>query len=430
MKRVDLADASPMVMSELSDAIIRSKRCVVVTGAGVSCSVGIPDFRSSDGLYNLVKDKYPDTFLKGRELFDASLFRDPDSTALFYTFLAELRRAIHKVEGATPTHEFFKTLKDKGKLLRVYTQNIDGLESRTGLEIVDLRSKKSKGDVVQLHGNLEKVRCCICCRAFESIDEYQESFGIGKASDCPACFERCNERQKTGKRSLKIGTLRPDIVLYNETHAQGEIIGDIQARDLSRRPDLLLIMGTSLKVHGLRRTVKEFAKAVHATRVIAKNVPTDTYGKVILINKTDVASTKEWEGVIDYHVAGETDAWVESFMKIWKSRRAGLFETQTTLTNKYKVKKVDNDKENKQSDKGVSGKKAVTGKKVEKSKSIGKSLGKGSKGLSDKAGVVKRAASPTNSAVARSLCKNPVESVEIKIFEDPEQGKAVQMVKA
>lgn len=426
MKRVDLANASPIIMSELSDAIIRSKRCVVVTGAGVSCSAGIPDFRSSDGLYNLVKDKYPDTFLKGRELFDASLFRDPDSTALFYTFLAELRRAIHKVEGATPTHDFFKTLKDKGKLLRVYTQNIDGLESRTGLEIVDLRSKKSKGDVVQLHGNLEKVRCCICCRAFEHTEVYGNSFGEGKAPDCPACYERCNERKKNGKRSLKIGTLRPDIVLYNETHGQGEVIGDMQARDLSRRPDLLLIMGTSLKVHGLRRTVKEFAKAVHATRVVARNVSGETFGKVILINKTDVASTKEWEGVIDYHVAGETDVWVESFMKIWKSRRAGLFETQTTLTNKYKVKKGDKEKTLANKCKVKKGdkenietlEKGGVVKTMEKARSV-------AKGLSDKAGVVKRAASPTNSAAGKSLYKSPVKAAEIKIFEDAETETVV-----
>jgi NAD-dependent histone deacetylase SIR2 len=54
-------------------------------------------------------------------------------------------------------------------------------------------------------------------------------------------------------------------VLYDEAHPLGDDIGAIQASDVSRKPDMLIIMGTSLKVHGLRRLVKEFAKAVHAS---------------------------------------------------------------------------------------------------------------------------------------------------------------------
>lgn len=47
----------------------------MTTGAGVSVSSGIPDFRSENGLYQLLKTKYPNTLLKGQELFDASLFK-------------------------------------------------------------------------------------------------------------------------------------------------------------------------------------------------------------------------------------------------------------------------------------------------------------------------------------------------------------------
>ena len=85
------------------------------------------DFRSSDGLYALVKQQYPDVVLKGRDLFDASLFRDPTSTAVFYTFISQLKKSID-VAKPSPTHRFIKTLDSKRKLLRSYTQNIDGLD--------------------------------------------------------------------------------------------------------------------------------------------------------------------------------------------------------------------------------------------------------------------------------------------------------------
>ena len=81
--------------------------------------------------------------------------------------------------------------------------------------------------------------------------------------------------------------------------------------DLFRKPDLLLIMGTSLKVHGLKRVVREFAKAVHAKKG----------GLVVFINLTP--PSKEWEDVIDIHIQGETDAWVERVEEEWKQFTTG-----------------------------------------------------------------------------------------------------------
>lgn len=119
-------------------------------------------------------------------------------------------------------------------------------------------------------------------------------------------------------RPTAIGTLRPAIVLYDEPHPLGEDISDLQMYDMRRGPDVLLIMGTSLKVHGLKRLVKDFAKVVH-----------DKKGVVVFVNATP--PSKEWDGVIDYHIEGDTDTWVERMEDEWKRVRPQDWELQDTL---------------------------------------------------------------------------------------------------
>lgn len=207
-------------LAELSLSVAKCKKIVVVTGAGISCSCGIPvrvsvsvlkgtspdirprqDFRSSDGLYALVKQQYPDVVLKGRDLFDASLFRDPTSTAVFYTFISQLKKSIDAASPA-PTHHFLKTLDTKKKLLRSYTQNIDGLEARAGLMGSSSQEAKSNGkgkykikakDVrnVQLHGDIHRVRCMACSAEYPCTEIHLKMFNEGVAPDCPECSERC-----------------------------------------------------------------------------------------------------------------------------------------------------------------------------------------------------------------------------------------------
>ncbi|KAG6877868.1 hypothetical protein C0993_002869, partial [Termitomyces sp. T159_Od127] len=235
------------------------------------------DFRSSDGLYNLVKQQYPDVVLKGRDLFDASLFRDGTSTSVFYTFISKLKQSIDEATPS-PTHRFIKTLDTKKKLLRSYTQNIDGLEERVGL--------------------------------------------MGSSIEA---------RVARSARAIRVGTLRPAIVLYDETHPLGDDIGAIQSADVTRKPDLLIIMGTSLKVHGLRKMVKEFAKTVHAYGSSASSNVKPWQGKVIFVNKTPPAT--EWNDIIDYHVEGDTDSWVEKVIEDWKKMRPADWEAQQTLVS-------------------------------------------------------------------------------------------------
>ncbi|KAG0377982.1 hypothetical protein BGX24_005033 [Mortierella sp. AD032] len=305
MLTIDLSQQSQDVLSDrhlqqVTDVMLKAKKTIVVTGAGISCSSGIPDFRSADGLYNLVKKQYPDTVLKGKDLFDANLFRDCKTTAVFYTFISELHAQTLKAKP-TPTHHFIKMLSERGKLLRCYTQNIDCLEEELGMDtslVCDKGKVKKDVNVVQLHGSLRRLKCTLCSEPYGFQTDYQKVFKEGDAPGCPKCELYDGIRVAQGKRKVATGTLRPDIVLYNENHPFGDAIGKIQSSDLSRSPDVLLVMGTSLKVHGLRLLVRKAAKIVHENKK----------GCVILVNKTPVVG-KEWAGVFDYFVEGETDGW-------------------------------------------------------------------------------------------------------------------------
>lgn len=82
-------------------------------------------------------------------------------------------------------------------------------------------------------------------------------------------------RQLIGKRARGVGKLRPSVVLYNELHKDGEGVGEAVRKDLvgvskgkgRSGADLLLVVGTSLRVPGTKRIVREFAKAVHSRQI-------------------------------------------------------------------------------------------------------------------------------------------------------------------
>ncbi|CAE7138905.1 unnamed protein product [Rhizoctonia solani] len=353
-------------------AVAKAKRIVVVTGAGISCSSGIPDFRSSDGLYNLVKERYPEAVLKGRDLFDAALFRDPTSAAVFYTFMAELKTQIDSAHPA-PVHDFLAMLEDKGKLLRSYTQNIDGLEERAGLGTQDLNAATAgnptqRAKNVQLHGDIHRVRCTLCSASYPCSQDHIAAFRTGVPPDCPECIARSDARTARAARALKCGTLRPAIVLYDEPHPLGDHIGAVQTSDLGKKPDLLIVMGTSLKVHGLRLLVKSFAKAVHSSRPAPSATSAASHSflhNVIFVNRTP-PPPGEWTSIVDYHIQGDTDTWVAHVLGEWKKSRPGDWEVQMSLDEVVAAKggklKDAKDKANKAKDgkapkgKGVKGK--------------------------------------------------------------------------
>ena len=184
-------------------------------------------------------------------------------------------------------------------------------------------------EIVPLHGDLRVLRCTLCQQTCDWEDRHSTRLLAGKAPTCQLCAAANQDRQNRGKRGTKIGTLRPNVVLYGEEHPSADAVGEITASDLTMNPDVLLILGTSLHVHGLKTMVREFARAVHAKA--------GGKGKVIFVNLTR-PSESVWKGVLDYWVCMDCDAWVDSMRK----HRPDIFQTQLGLN--MQVKKA-NDKQ-------------------------------------------------------------------------------------
>ncbi|RIB00964.1 DHS-like NAD/FAD-binding domain-containing protein [Gigaspora rosea] len=150
---------------EINRLVVKAKKCVIIAGAGISCSAGIPDFRSSDGLHNMIQSLCPNAFYSGKDLFDAQLPRTQDSIKAFNIFIGILKELIVKARP-TATHSFIKILADMNKLKRVYTQNIDNLKEEVGLKPWNFEIKNCQAPVVQLHGTLANLQCSTCTNVY------------------------------------------------------------------------------------------------------------------------------------------------------------------------------------------------------------------------------------------------------------------------
>lgn len=200
-------------------------------------------------------------------------------------------------------------------------------------------------ECVFLHGSLRSLRCfqCGCVADWDEGDREHLTLS-GEQPPCPRCEDATAARQERGKRALGVGKLRPDIVLYGEEHPESQRISTIIQHDISLAPDMLIVMGTSLKVHGLKTVVREFAKAVHNKKD----------GKVIFINYTKPAESV-WADVIDFWVEMDCDAWVQDLKEkkpiIWLP--PGSVDDEPRNTKRRRTIKVEADKRQSKKTKNV-----------------------------------------------------------------------------
>lgn len=267
-------------------------------------------------MYKIIKEIYPKSFYKGQDLFDANLFKDPVSVDIFFRFIAHLKEKVNACK-VTATHNFINLLSQNNKLLRCYTQNIDNLEEQFGLN--------AKDNLVQLHGSLSLVRCTLCSFETNFNDKLINTFKKGGSIHCPDCIIKDDKRVLEGKRAILKGILRPNIVLYNEHHPKEEFIGDLQLKDIRKNPDLLIIMGTSLKIIGIKKLIKVLGKTVHNF----KN------GKVIFINLTKCESN--FNNIIDYHFQMDTDYFVNNLMDKLGWDKTPILYKQPIIDHNFKL---------------------------------------------------------------------------------------------
>lgn len=184
--------------------IAESNRIVAFTGAGVSTESGIPDFRSVDGLYSQKFDYPPETIISH------SFYRK--NPEYFFWFYRDKMMPLDFEPNIT--HLTLAQWEAQGKLSAVITQNIDGLHQKAG-------SKR----VYELHGSILR-NYCTCCGKYHSADFVKYAQGIPKCS--------CG------------GTVKPDVVLYEESLDQATIESSIAA---IRDADMMIVAGTSLTVY-------------------------------------------------------------------------------------------------------------------------------------------------------------------------------------
>ena len=197
----------------LQSLIDESKRIVFFGGAGVSTESGIPDFRSTDGVYHQKYDYPPETILSHTFFMK--------KTAEFYRFYKDKMICLDAKPNAA--HLKLAELEAAGKLTAVVTQNIDGLHQLAG-------SKK----VLELHGSVLR-NYCMRCGKFYDAEHILNSNGI------PKC--ECG------------GTVKPDVVLYEEG-LDDQVMND-SIYHISNA-DLLIIGGTSLVVYPAAGMVRYF----------------------------------------------------------------------------------------------------------------------------------------------------------------------------
>ena len=228
-------------LKEWTDA---AQRIAFFGGAGVSTESGIPDFRSTGGLYHQ-EWKYPPETILSHTFYKSN----PEEFFRFY-------RAKMLCPDAKPNaaHKKLAEWEQQGKLLAVVTQNIDGLHQAAGSRTV-----------YELHGSVLRNHCEKCGK-FYGLDHILNTTGVPRCS--------CG------------GIIKPDVVLYEEALDDKVVDGAVNA---IAQADLLMVGGTSLNVWPAAGLINYFRgdrlvlinKSAVARDLAAGLVITDPIGEVL-----------------------------------------------------------------------------------------------------------------------------------------------------
>lgn len=196
-------------IDELKQIIDESKNIVFFGGAGVSTESGIPDFRSSNGVFS----KALNSNIQPEQVVSHTYYKKiPKEFFEFY-----FNNMVFPEAKPNAAHIAIAKLEAEGKVKAVVTQNIDGLHQIAGSKTV-----------YELHGSVHR-NYCEKCHKFYSLEDALKKYYEGGIPICD-----CG------------GVIKPDVVLYEEALPNDMMFGAI---DSISKADTLIIGGTSLVVY-------------------------------------------------------------------------------------------------------------------------------------------------------------------------------------
>lgn len=222
----------------------QKKNIVILTGAGISTTSGIKDFRGSNGLY---KENINAELILSHDYF----INNPKE---FFEFFKENLLTINAKPN--PAHILISELRKEGYVKSIITQNIDGLDIKAG-----------STDVIELHGSLNEYYCVNCHKKY-SLNEIKNMDLI------PKC-EKCNS------------IIRPNIVLYGENLDNFKLMN---AKEMIKYATTLLVIGSSLRVNPASSLVHDFivdSRFNHNKKLFIINKGETDYDGFVKDNKYD-----------------------------------------------------------------------------------------------------------------------------------------------
>lgn len=229
--------------TQLADFFSRHGSLAVVSGAGVSTSSGIPDYRDRNGEWKHAQPiQFPD------------FVRSPDMRKRYW---ARSYVGWQRFSRARPNaaHFALADLETSGKIDTLITQNVDRLHSAAGSR-----------SVIDLHGDLGKVRCLDCDRT-SGRPEYQQALKDANRGWHAEVFrykpDGDAELGDRGHADFSVpgcracgGIVKPDVVMFGETVPRNRVDDALSA---VRRADALLVVGSSLMLFSGFRFAREAA---------------------------------------------------------------------------------------------------------------------------------------------------------------------------
>lgn len=191
-------------LEDLAARIRKSRHLLVFTGAGVSRESGLPTFREAQSGWWA---RYDPMKLASAEGFLA----DPALVWSWYRW----RKALARAAEPNAAHHVIAWLEKRVPRFTLVTQNVDGLHARAGSRAA-----------IELHGSLERVRCCDCGAVFP----WETAASEEAVPRCPSCS----------------GRLRPDVVWFGEALPEAALTAALAVAEAC---DLCLAVGTSALVY-------------------------------------------------------------------------------------------------------------------------------------------------------------------------------------